>query len=135
MRFTFCFSRSCSAYSDAFAAPRRGLTVLAGRVGAPLDRALVGEALDSLQKQLLPLAAAELADRSGITGHVPYTPQTESESGFFPPTVPEVYTGTSRYVWPPRLQTRRFFGGRHPLCGIGVMSRIERMPRPAEASA
>src|SRR3954451_8060980 len=32
-------------------------------------------------------------------------------------------------------QTRRFLGGRQPLCGIGVTSRIERMFSPAAASA
>src|SRR6267378_2639027 len=32
-------------------------------------------------------------------------------------------------------QTRRFLGGRHPLCGIGVTSRIERICSPALASA
>src|ERR1041384_331296 len=32
-------------------------------------------------------------------------------------------------------QTRRFLGGRHPLCGIGVTSRIERICSPAVASA
>src|SRR5437660_3693490 len=32
-------------------------------------------------------------------------------------------------------QTRRFLGGRHPLWGIGVTSRIERTWRPAVASA
>src|SRR6266704_6303962 len=32
-------------------------------------------------------------------------------------------------------QTRRFLGGRQPLCGIGVTSRIERICRPAVASA
>src|SRR5690606_1897156 len=32
-------------------------------------------------------------------------------------------------------QTRRFFGGRQPLCGIGVTSRIERTCSPAAASA
>src|SRR5213595_2014452 len=32
-------------------------------------------------------------------------------------------------------QTRRFLGGRHPLWGIGVTSRIERICRPAVASA
>src|SRR5690349_3015613 len=32
-------------------------------------------------------------------------------------------------------QTRRFLGGRHPLCGIGVTSRIERICRPAVARA
>src|SRR5213595_2085322 len=32
-------------------------------------------------------------------------------------------------------QTRRFLGGRHPLWGIGVTSRIERICRPAVARA
>src|SRR5436190_24239080 len=32
-------------------------------------------------------------------------------------------------------QTRRFLGGRQPLCGIGVTSRIERICKPAVASA
>src|SRR5712692_7949034 len=31
--------------------------------------------------------------------------------------------------------TRRRFGGRHPLCGIGVTSRMERTSMPDEASA
>src|ERR1700752_3068021 len=32
-------------------------------------------------------------------------------------------------------QTLRRFGGRHPLCGIGVTSRMERTSIPAAASA
>src|SRR5882724_11797319 len=32
-------------------------------------------------------------------------------------------------------QTRRFFGGRHPLWGIGVTSRMETTRRPTDASA
>src|SRR6184192_4432818 len=32
-------------------------------------------------------------------------------------------------------QTRRFLGGRQPLCGIGVTSRIDRICKPAVASA
>src|SRR5580658_5821346 len=32
-------------------------------------------------------------------------------------------------------QTRRRFGGRHPLCGIGVTSLIEMTPSPAACSA
>src|SRR3954451_12024160 len=34
-----------------------------------------------------------------------------------------------------QTQTRRFFGGRHPLCGIGVLSLIARTSRPDVASA
>ena len=33
------------------------------------------------------------------------------------------------------VQTRRFFGGRHPLWGIGVTSRIETTRSPTDASA
>lgn len=34
-----------------------------------------------------------------------------------------------------RYYTRRLFGGRHPLCGIGVLSVIEKTSNPAENSA
>src|SRR4051794_13242320 len=34
-----------------------------------------------------------------------------------------------------RLQTRRRFGGRHPLCGIGVTSRIDLTSRPTVCRA
>src|SRR4029079_8136267 len=53
------------------------------------------------------LAAAEAANRSGITSHI-------------------------------RLfldQTRRRFGGRQPLCGIGVTSRMSEILNPAACSA
>jgi hypothetical protein len=43
--------------------------MLAGRVGAALDAALVGEAALALEEQLLALAAALLALRSGVTCH------------------------------------------------------------------
>ena len=54
--------------------PVLGLThpaaaVLARRIGAALDAALVGEAARALQEQLLPLAAALLALGSGVAGH------------------------------------------------------------------
>src|SRR5262245_51267741 len=35
----------------------------------------------------------------------------------------------------PNTYTRSFFGGRHPLCGIGVTSRIDFTSRPEVASA
>ena len=31
--------------------------------------------------------------------------------------------------------TRRFFGGRHPLCGMGVMSSMDLIFKPADCSA
>src|SRR6516162_7597078 len=38
-------------------------------------------------------------------------------------------------VWPRTHYTRRRFGGRHPLCGTGVTSRIERTSSPDDAKA
>ena len=43
--------------------------VLAGRVGAPLDAALVGQAALALEEELLALAAALLALGRGVAGH------------------------------------------------------------------
>ena len=43
--------------------------VLARRVGAPLDAALVGQAALALEEQLLPLAAALLALWAGVACH------------------------------------------------------------------
>src|SRR5579864_2958545 len=59
------------------------------------ELALVLERLDAtLEEQIGALAAGELAGGTGITRH--------------------------RFL----VQTRRFFGGRHPLCGIGVTSEM-----------
>ena len=46
-----------------------GAAGLAGRVGAPLDRALHGVALGALEEQLHALPAAEPADGSGVASH------------------------------------------------------------------
>src|SRR5439155_6158042 len=43
--------------------------MLAGRVGAPLDATLVGQAALALEEQLLALTAALLALGGGIAGH------------------------------------------------------------------
>jgi hypothetical protein len=43
--------------------------VVAGRVGTPLDAALVGEAALTLEEEFLTLASALLALRGGIAGH------------------------------------------------------------------
>ena len=67
MRFTFCFSRSCTPYSESFDAP---LAVLAGRVRAALDGALVRVAAVALEVQLQVFAAAEPADAFAVTSHV-----------------------------------------------------------------
>src|SRR5262249_32022451 len=70
------------------------------------DRALLGIAALSLEEQLHRLAAAQTADGSDITSH----------------------SVTSS-------QTRRRFGGRQPLCGIGVTSRIDFTSRPTVCRA
>src|SRR5690606_35925551 len=57
-----------------------------GSVRASLDRALLREALRSFQEQLLPLATAELAHRTGITGHL--LSSIEIFTGFLPPNGP-----------------------------------------------
>src|SRR5690606_6413162 len=72
---------------------RPAAAVLTRRVRADLDRALGGLALGALEEELGLLAAAELAVRSGVTGHCCLSPAA---------------------------QTRRRFGGRQPLCGTGV---------------
>jgi hypothetical protein len=43
--------------------------MLTGRIRTPVDRALLGVALLSLQEKLLAFAAAELADGTGVTSH------------------------------------------------------------------
>jgi hypothetical protein len=43
--------------------------VISGRVGTPLDTALVGEAALTLEKEFLALATALLALGRGIAGH------------------------------------------------------------------
>ena len=62
----FCFSRSCTRYSDCFWRPRPWSP---GRVRATLDAALVREAALALEEELLSLAAALLALGSGIASH------------------------------------------------------------------
>src|SRR5213594_687544 len=43
--------------------------MLAGRIGAPLHRALLGQTAGALEEQLGPLAPAQLARRSRVAGH------------------------------------------------------------------
>src|SRR5262249_42922113 len=82
------------------------LPVLTGRVRPARVGALLGVAALTLQVELHALAAAELADGTNVAGH-----------DLLP------------------LQTRRRLGGRHPLCGIGVTSRISVTLKPAVWSA
>src|SRR5262249_32270134 len=88
--------------------------VLARRIVAAFDRALVGEAARALQEQFLPFAAAQPALRVTIARH-------------------------GRPLHPPPLRRaapspRRRFGGRPPSCGIGVTSRIAVISSPAACS-
>jgi hypothetical protein len=116
--------------------------MLTGRIRPTLDRALLREALGALEEQLLTFSTAELANRTGVTGHVVLL--NVSVAGLRPPNGLEglrpVKIQRRREVPPSRRrpacnQTRRFFGGRHPLWGIGVTSRIDRIARPAAARA
>src|SRR5690606_25720687 len=78
------------------------LPVLAGRIGTPVEGALVRVAALALEEELEAFAAAELAGGSVVASH---------DSWFL------VACSRTR-------QTRRRLGGRQPLCGMGVTSRI-----------
>src|SRR5690348_7485804 len=80
--------------------------LLTGSGTAPLDRAVAGEAAVAFEKELDLFA--------GFAG------------GGFAPAEPADRTGITRHRY-----TRRRFGGRQPLCGIGVTSLIIVISRPA----
>ena len=80
--------------------------MLARRISTPLYRAFFCVTLLALQEELLAFSTAQLADGSGVTSHFVFDPQT-----------------------------RRFFGGRHPLCGSGVTSVMDLMKSPDVARA
>src|SRR5437764_4822543 len=81
------------------------LAVLARRVRAALDGALVRVAAVALEVHLQIFAPADAAGASCISSHLRI------------------------------LYTRRRLGGRQPLCGMGVMSRMSETLRPAAAMA
>src|SRR5512146_2804833 len=74
---------------------------------AALKRAF-GHALVAFQEKLYPLPPAKFAHGAGITCHVVLSSSTRNTHGY----------------------TRRRFGGRQPLCGIGVTSVIAVIFRP-----
>ena len=84
-----------------------GLAVLARRIGAALVAALVGVATLALEEELHVFAPAEPANWTSITSHIRFFLD----------------------------QTRRRLGGRQPLCGIGVTSRMSVILNPAACSA
>src|SRR5207249_5608944 len=107
------------------------LAVLARREIALLDGALLRIAAFPFQEQLHALAAAQAADRSNVTSHsVPFRKQLVSWSMG---KLVTAFTNLPTYQFP--NYTRRLFGGRHPLCGIGVTSRIDFTSRPTVCSA
>ena len=115
--------------------------VHARRALAALDGALGRVAARPLEEQLHALAAAEPADRSDVACHgrqwsssgqssvSPSAVTASSRRGHLPSRRPmAVATGSID-------QTRRFFGGRQPLCGSGVTSSIALIVRPAACRA
>src|SRR6185295_3032531 len=97
--------------TDNFRPP--GMSVLAGLKISLLDGAGRLEATFSLEKQIHLLAAAKTTYRTRVSSQC----------------------NLLRFSNLTFSHTLRRFGGRHPLCGIGVASRIERISMPAVCSA
>src|SRR6267154_1063928 len=90
---------------------------------ALLDRALLRKATQAFQKQLLPFPAAQAADCISVSCQLLFS---------LPKTLENFSHGRQCHCV--AHQTRRRFGGRQPLCGIGVTSRITTICTPAAAS-
>src|SRR5258706_6010433 len=123
--------------------------MLSGSEVTLLDGTLIAKTLCAFEKQLHSLAAAQTADWIGITGQVvlllddrftglasPFVPDENQR-----PVIGDQWPVKSLLLvtdhWPLTTcsQTLRRFGGRHPLCGMGVTSRIDRTSMPDEARA
>src|SRR5215469_11414991 len=94
----------------------------------------------AFQKQLHTFAPAKTAYRSSITCQADFLSRAVYGSVLsFRPALTALFRITNPNKFgsnSARLsQTRLFLGGRQPLCGIGVASRIPRTSRPAVASA
>src|SRR3989304_3321704 len=98
--------------SFCFSRSRMPNSLALRRVGrGPLvHRALLGVALLAFEVEFHPLPAAQPADRCGIATHL--HPPSELRHAY----------------------TRRRFGGRHPLCGMGGTSLIRLTSSPAACS-
>src|SRR5207244_11828525 len=92
-------------------------TMIARRVGTPLDCALVGHAALALEEKLHPLAATLLALRSSIS----------CQTWLLPFFVLSLFLRGSRV---PIRYTRRRFRGLQPLCACGVTSFTVMISRP-----
>src|SRR5262249_23419812 len=128
---------------------RASAPVLARRIVAPLDRALILETAVPFQEQLHPFAPAEPANRFGVTRQRDNL--LDPSFGFRPSSRPgwirrftdEVVGGRSKvigltptsYDLCPISYTLLRFLGRQPLCGIGVVSLIDLMSSPLACSA
>src|SRR5882762_4841477 len=124
--------------------------MLSGSEVALLDGTLVGKTFRAFEEQLYALAAAQTANCIGITRQVVLLLDdrfTGLASPFVPDDIPivdvtcyvslttnshaaltNIFAAAGRDVARnvSTAYTRRRFGGRHPLCGIGVTSRMER---------
>ncbi len=121
------------------------LAMLARSEVALLDGTFIAEAFGAFEEQLHALAAAETADGIGITGQVA-SPLDDRFTGLASPFFPDE-NQRSRLASCSVLQplkpleaqqlsyTLRRFGGRQPLCGIGVASLMLRTSMPAAAKA
>src|SRR5208283_5836484 len=110
-----------------FRKTRARLTVRSGWIIAPLDRALVAVASLSLEEEFQSFAPAQSAYRTQIPCH--------RRLRLFHSRVSHHFTFHFSLFTASGDQTLRRFGGRHPLCGIGVTSLIEMTPSPAACSA
>src|SRR6476620_8235095 len=106
--------------------PPAALTVLAWRITPSLDRALFGHTACALQKQLHAFSSAQPTHWTTILSHC-VLPLYRDRSSHSPSAIThcdDASTMNSAY-------TLRRFGGLHPLCGMGVTSRMRLILRPA----
>src|SRR5580700_1191370 len=102
---------------------------------ALLNRALVREATQPLQKQLLPFPTAQAADCISVSCQLLFSLPKTLLANSWKPSGPCLRRAGQRPELQILHQTRRRFGGRQPLCGIGVTSRMATMCSPAAANA
>src|SRR5580704_490946 len=108
---------------------------------ALLNRALVREATQPLQKQLLPFPTAQAADCISVSCQLLFSLRkklSSSQSLVLSRKFRNACTDSlliTNDLEPKTRHTRRRFGGRQPLCGIGVMSRMATMCSPSADSA
>src|SRR6267143_3580767 len=115
-------------------APR--LPVLPRHEIALLDRALLRKASQAFQEQLLPFPAAQAADCISVSCQLLFSlPKTLGTLWDRHSCLSEFVRRSEEDRQECLSYTRRRFGGRQPLCGIGVTSRITTMWSPAAASA